>query len=68
MSLTVDLVHLPVFYGGAVYCDRVDATGDRHVAERHPSAFDHRAARYSLRAVGMAPGPSALPHDAEAVA
>jgi FAD binding domain len=29
---------------------------------QHPSAFDHRAARYSLLAVGMAPDPSALPH------
>ena len=29
---------------------------------RHPSAFVHRAARYSLLAVGMAPDPTALPH------
>jgi FAD binding domain-containing protein len=29
---------------------------------RHPNAFDHRAARYSLLAVGMAADPTALPH------
>jgi FAD/FMN-containing dehydrogenase len=29
---------------------------------KYPSAFAHRAARYSLLAVGMAPDPSALPH------
>jgi hypothetical protein len=29
---------------------------------RHPSAFDHRAARFSVLAVGMAADPTALPH------
>jgi FAD/FMN-containing dehydrogenase len=29
---------------------------------RHPNAFAHRAARYSLLAVGMADDPTALPH------
>jgi hypothetical protein len=29
---------------------------------RHPSAFSHRAALFSLLAVGMAPDPAALPH------
>jgi hypothetical protein len=29
---------------------------------RYPSAFAHRAARYSVLAVGMAPDPAALPH------
>lgn len=29
---------------------------------RHPSAFVHRAARFSLLAVGMAPDPRVLPH------
>jgi hypothetical protein len=29
---------------------------------RHPSAFVHRAARYSVLAVGMAPDPRVLPH------
>lgn len=28
----------------------------------HPSAFDHRDARYSLLAVGMAPDPNVVPH------
>lgn len=32
---------------------------------RFPSAFAHRAARFSVLAVGMAPDPRALPHAAE---
>jgi FAD binding domain-containing protein len=31
-------------------------------AAEHPNAFDHRAARYSVLTVGMAPDPTALPH------
>ncbi|MGK5111314.1 FAD-binding oxidoreductase [Geodermatophilus sp. CPCC 205506] len=31
----------------------------------HPTAFDHRAARFSVLAVGMAADPRALPHAAE---
>jgi hypothetical protein len=34
----------------------------------HPTAFDHRAARYSVLAVGMAADPRALPHAAEVFA
>jgi hypothetical protein len=34
----------------------------------HPTAFDHRAARYSVLAVGMAEDPRSLPHAAEVFA
>ena len=34
----------------------------------HPTAFDHRAARYSVLAVGMAADPRSLPHAAEVFA